>query len=131
MRISKRLVDEIVAHALEDSPNECCGMIGSQNGQAEHIYRANNAELSPFRYSFEPAEQFRILREIEKAGLDLGGIYHSHTRSAAYPSQTDINLAFYPESLYFIVSLADASAPDLRAFSIRDEKVEEVEIDIL
>jgi len=64
---------------------------------------------------------------IEDAGLDLGAIYHSHTRSEPYPSQTDINLAFYPESLYVIVGLA-GSEPDVRAFTIRDGRVTEAEL---
>jgi proteasome lid subunit RPN8/RPN11 len=127
MRIAPELYDEIVAHAREEAPNECCGMIASRDGQAVRVYRAENAAASPLRYEIDGAEQFRIQMQIEDAELDLGAIYHSHTRSEPYPSQTDINLAFYPESLYVIVGLA-GGAPVVRAFTIRDGQVSEAEL---
>jgi [CysO sulfur-carrier protein]-S-L-cysteine hydrolase len=126
MRIARELFDEIVAHAREEAPNECCGMIASSNGDAARIYRATNAAASPLRYEIDGAEQYKIQMEIEDAGLDLGAIYHSHTRTEPYPSQTDINLAFYPDAIYVIVGLAGGD-PDVRAFSIRDGQVEPAE----
>ena len=128
MRIGRPLVEEIVAHAREDLPNECCGMVGGADGGAETVYRAENAEASPFRYSISASEQFRLMKELEEDGEELVAIYHSHTKSAAYPSQTDVNLAGWPDATYLIVSLADAAEPDLKGFSIRDGKIEEVEL---
>jgi proteasome lid subunit RPN8/RPN11 len=128
MRIRKELVDEIVAHAREDLPNECCGMVGGRDGEARTVYRAENAEASPLRYSIDAAEQFRLMREIEEAGEELAAIYHSHTKSAAYPSQTDVNLAGWPEAVYLIVSLADPVAPDLRGFWIEDGRISDAEL---
>jgi len=122
MRIAQSLYDEIVAHAVDDAPNECCGMIAARDGEAVTVYRARNAAASPLRYEIDGAEQYRIQMEIEDQGLELGAIYHSHTRSEPYPSQTDINLAFYPETLYVIVGLA-GEAPDVRAYTIRDGHV--------
>src|SRR5437764_7234844 len=127
MRISRELYGEIVAHAREEAPNECCGMVASRDGAAVKIYRARNAAASPYRYELDGPEQYRIQMEIERSALELGAIYHSHTRSEPYPSQTDINLAFYPDSLYVIVGLADTE-PDVRAFSIRDGRVSEAEL---
>jgi len=127
MRIARELYDEIVAHARGDAPNECCGMIAARDGDAVKIYRARNTAASPLRYEIDGAEQYRIQMEIEDAGLDLGAIYHSHTRTAPYPSQTDINLAFYPESLYVIVGLAGAE-PEVRAYTIRDGRVQDAEL---
>jgi proteasome lid subunit RPN8/RPN11 len=127
MRIARSLFDEIVSHALEEAPNECCGMIASRNGEAAGVYRATNAAASPLRYEIDGAEQYRIQMEIDDAGLDLGAIYHSHTRSEPYPSQTDINLAFYPDSLYLIVGLA-GEQPEVRAFTIRDGQVSDAEL---
>src|SRR5437764_13150941 len=100
MRISRALLDEIVDHARSEAPNECCGMVASRDGDAVTVHPAVNAAASPLRYEIDGAEQFRIQMEIDNADLDLGAIYHSHTRSAPYPSQTDINLAFYPDALY-------------------------------
>jgi [CysO sulfur-carrier protein]-S-L-cysteine hydrolase len=127
MRIARRLYDEMVTHALEDAPNECCGMIASRDGEAISLYRAANAAASPLRYEIDGAEQYRIQMEIDGAGLDLGAIYHSHTRSEPYPSQTDINLAFYPDALYVIVGVA-GEEPEVRAFAIRDGQVAEAEL---
>jgi proteasome lid subunit RPN8/RPN11 len=127
MRISQDLYDEIVAHAREDAPNECCGMVASRDGEAVRVYRAANAAASPLRYEIDGAEQYRIQMAIDDEGLDLGAIYHSHTRTAPYPSQTDINLAFYPQSLYVIVGLASEEA-DVRAYEIHDGKVSETKM---
>ncbi|HEY7456770.1 MAG TPA: M67 family metallopeptidase [Solirubrobacterales bacterium] len=128
MRIPRGLVEAIVAHAREDLPNECCGMVGGADGEARTVYRAENAEASPLRYSIDAKEQFRLMQTIEAAGEELAAIYHSHTKSAAYPSQTDVNLAGWPEAVYLIVSLADPDAPDLKGFWIEDGKIEEAEL---
>lgn len=127
MRIARPLYDEMVRHAQADAPNECCGMVASRDGEAVAVHRAINRAASPLRYEIDGPEQYRIQMEIDDAGLDLGAIYHSHTRSAPYPSQTDINLAFYPDALYIIVGLAVAE-PDVRAFTIRDGQVAEAEL---
>ena len=129
MKLTKGQIDELIAHAREDDPNECCGMIGAGNGAATSIYKARNAEASPLRYNLDPTDQFRIMTEMEERDEELAAIYHSHTKSPAYPSQTDINLAAYPDALYVIVSLLDGEEP-VRAFRIGDGGVEEVEIDV-
>jgi len=108
-----------VAHAGAEFPNECCGMIAGEDGRALRSYRARNSEASPFMYVMDPREQLRIMDEIDDGGWDLLAIYHSHTRSAAYPSRTDVELAFFPDALYLIVSLADRERPEIRAFRIR------------
>jgi [CysO sulfur-carrier protein]-S-L-cysteine hydrolase len=127
MRIARPHYDEMIAHAREEAPNECCGMVASRDGETVQIYRATNSAASPLRYEIDGAEQYRIQMAIDDAGLDLGAIYHSHTRSQPYPSQTDINLAFYPDALYVIVGLADGE-PDVRAYTIRDGQVAEAEL---
>jgi proteasome lid subunit RPN8/RPN11 len=130
MRIAKSLIDEILAHAREDLPNECCGMVGGGDGEARTVYRAENAEASPLRYSIDAKEQFRLMQTIEGAGEELVAIYHSHTKSPAKPSQTDVNLAGWPDAVYLIASLADPDAPDLKGFWIRDGKIQEAELDV-
>jgi proteasome lid subunit RPN8/RPN11 len=129
MRIAPELYEQLIEHAQAEAPNECCGMIGARDGEAVRVYRATNAAASPLRYEIDGAEQLRIYNEIEEAGLELGAIYHSHTRTEPYPSQTDISLAFYPDSLYVIVGVA-GSEPDVRAFSIRDGQVGESELEV-
>jgi proteasome lid subunit RPN8/RPN11 len=128
VRIARQLLDEIVAHAREEAPNECCGLVGASDGRATTVYRARNEFDDPRRYNVHPQDLIRITREIEERGEELGAIYHSHTKSEAYPSQTDINLAEnWPDPLYLICSLAEAE-PGVRAFAIRDRAVEEVEL---
>ena len=129
MRISRALLDDVIAHARADSPNECCGMIASRDGEAVAVHRARSAYPSPLRYDIDSRDLYRIMTEIEDAGLELGAIYHSHTRSAPLPSQTDINLAFYPDALYIIVGVAGEEA-DVRAWRIADGSVEEAGLEI-
>jgi proteasome lid subunit RPN8/RPN11 len=130
MKIARELYDQLIAHARADAPNECCGMIASADGVAVRIFPAENAAASPLRYEIDGREQLAILDAIEEAGHDLGAIYHSHTRTAPEPSQTDINLAFYPDSLYVIVGLKDAE-PDVRAWRIVDGAVSEAELTVV
>src|SRR3954454_3339801 len=131
MRIPQALLDEIVAHSREDAPNECCGMVAGRAGEAVAVHRARNAFASPLRYEVHPQDQFRITTEIEDAGQEIAAIYHSHTKSEAYPSQTDVNLARnWPDPLYLICSLQDPDEPVVRAFSIRDGAVEKVELEV-
>src|SRR5438067_12271758 len=129
MRMAKQLLDEIIAHARAEAPIECCGMVASRDGAAVKVYRATNAAASPLRYEIDGAEQYRIQLQIEDSGLDLGAIYHSHTRTEPYPSQTDINLAFYPDALYLIVGLA-SKEPEVRAFAIREGRVRAAELEL-
>jgi len=93
-------------------------MVAGVGGQATRVLRAANTEGSPFMYVMDPREQLRIMDDIDTSGEDLLAIYHSHTRSAAYPSRTDVELAFFPDTLYLIVSIADRDAPELRAYRI-------------
>lgn len=131
MKISQQLIDEMVAHAREDLPNECCGMIGGRDGEATRVVRIENAAASPLRYEMDPQGQFDGLKAIEEAGDELLGIYHSHTRSAAYPSQTDVNQAVaWPEQVYVIVSLENADAPDVKAYDLADLRIADVELDV-
>jgi len=122
MRIARALLDDIVAHARAEAPDECCGMVSARDGAAVRVHRAANAAASPLRYEIDGREQYRIQTAIEDAGLDLGAIYHSHTRTAPEPSETDVNLAFYPDALYVIVGVA-GEAVDVRAWNIVDGKV--------
>jgi proteasome lid subunit RPN8/RPN11 len=127
MRISRDLYEQMIEHARQEAPNECCGMLATRNGQVVKLYRAKNAAASPLRYEIDGADQYRIQMEIYDSHLELGAIYHSHTRTEPYPSQTDINLAFYPEALYVIVGLAGPE-PEVRAYMIREGRVADAEL---
>ncbi len=130
LRLPRAFADAITEQALAEHPNEACGLVAGADGAATKLFPMTNAERSPVIYRMEPAEQLRVFNEIDEAGLELVGIYHSHTRSAAYPSSTDVSLAYYPEAVYLIVSLADQDNPDLRGFTIREGKVAEFDVEI-
>jgi proteasome lid subunit RPN8/RPN11 len=130
MRIARQLYDQMVDHAQADAPNECCGVIGTRDDEAVVIYPATNIHASPLRYEIDGPELLRIYNDTEDKGLDIGLIYHSHTRSDPYPSQTDVNLAKgYPDALYVIVGLA-GEQPEVRAYEIRDGQVTEAQLQV-
>ncbi|MHB8656689.1 MAG: M67 family metallopeptidase [Solirubrobacteraceae bacterium] len=129
MRISTGLLDQIVAHAREEAPNECCGMIAARDGKAIEVHRARNLAASPLRFEIEGREQIRIHNAIEDAGAELGAIYHSHTRTAPVPSQTDINFGnHWPGVMWIIVGLAGGGEVDIRTWRIDDGQVAEAEL---
>lgn len=131
MRIPRALVDEMVAHAREDLPNECCGMVAGLDGEATEVIRVENAAASPLRYEMDPKAQYEAWKSIEDGGRELLAIYHSHTKSAAYPSQTDVNQAVaWPDQVYVIVSLADEDAPDVKGYFLKDLRIADAEISI-
>jgi len=131
MRIAQSLIDEMVAHARADLPNECCGMVGGRDGEAEVVVRVENAAASPLRYEMDPQGQYDALKSIEDEGRELLAIYHSHTKSAAYPSQTDVNQAVaWPEQVYLIVSLAERDNPDVKAYLLKEMRIADVELDV-
>jgi proteasome lid subunit RPN8/RPN11 len=129
-KIPRDFAQQIIEQARSEHPNEACGLLAGTDSRVSRLFPMANAERSPVIYRMEPAEQLRVFNEIDEAGLDLVGIYHSHTRSPAYPSSTDVSLAYYPEAVYVIVSLADMDRRDLRGFRIQDGKVVEIELEL-
>jgi proteasome lid subunit RPN8/RPN11 len=128
MLIARELYDEIIAHARAEAPNECCGIVATDDGRAVGVYPATNKFASPLRFEIDEPDLIRIWREIDERDWDLGVIYHSHTRTAPEPSQTDINGAGqWPGALWVIVGLADGE-PDVRTWSIADGRVTQVEL---
>ncbi len=116
-----------MTHAREEAPNECGGYLWAKNDVVEGVQRAENKRHSPYGYEFDDKTLFAV-NDLDDEGFQVG-TYHSHPRSAAEPSQTDINLANYPDWLYVILSLAGAG--EARAWWIRDGKVEEEELDVV
>ena len=126
MRMSKDQWEELIAHARDEAPNECCGYMRLDDGAVAETWRAVNERKSPYGYELDP-KSLLAANDIDWEGHGVG-IYHSHPKSPAQPSQTDINLAHYPHWTYLIVSLA--GEPEVRAWRITDGRVEEEEIDV-
>jgi proteasome lid subunit RPN8/RPN11 len=121
-------VKEIVEQGLREFPNECCGVIAAADGAPVKVFPMTNADASPVTYRLDGKEQLQVFDEIDEQGWELWAIYHSHTHSEAYPSETDVRLAFYPEARYVLVSLADREDPVIRSFRIVDGEVTEEEL---
>jgi len=130
IRIPRSIIDGIVLQARAELPNEACGLLAGRGEIAEHRYGMTNADASPEHFTFLPAEQFQALRSARSEGLDIIANYHSHPVTPARPSEEDIRLAFDPNILYVIVSLADA-VPVVKAFHIRQGIAENVPVSIL
>jgi len=129
MRIAQSLIDEMVAHARADLPNECCGMVGGVEGEASVVIPVVNSAASPLRFEMDPQGQYDALKALEDDGKEMLAIYHSHTKSAAYPSQTDVNQAVnWPDAIYLIVSLEDPDNPDVKGYWLKDLKIADVEL---
>lgn len=127
------MLSEIVAHALEDPRIECCGLVAVETGPdddvktATRVYRAENIHASALKFEIDPMEQYRLNREIEDQGWEIGAIYHSHVRTEPKPSQTDITYAAKAGDIeWIIVGLADRDSPETRSYLIRDGVAEEV-----
>jgi [CysO sulfur-carrier protein]-S-L-cysteine hydrolase len=124
------LLKEMVAHGLRVFPNECCGLVGARDGVPVRVYAMTNADASPASYRLDPKEQLQVFDAMDAEGVDLWAIYHSHTHSEAFPSETDTRLALYPDSLYLLLSLTDRENPVLRAFRIVEGTITEQELTI-
>jgi len=123
--LAREQLASVLAQAGEEAPLECCGLLLGRGRQVERVFRGTNIDRSPVTYNMDPQELFQAHREMESLGLDLVAIYHSHPRTRAFPSSTDVVKATYPDAVYIIVSLQDAAVPDVRAFRIQDRVVTE------
>lgn len=135
MDIAPELIEQIVAHARAEAPNECCGIVAvipaseGRQAQATRVRAARNVHASPKRFEIDGKDVARAIDEFDEAGWEIGAIYHSHTHTAPYPSQTDINFAaHWPGVEWIIVGLADADQSEIRSYLIDDGVVREVEI---
>jgi len=120
----------MVEHGLRAFPNEACGLLAGRDGVPARFYAMRNLDASPVSYRLDPKEQLQVFDEMDEEGWDLLGIFHTHTHSEAYPSETDTNLAFYPASSYLVMSLSDRERPVLRAYTILEGEIIEQELTI-
>lgn len=120
LKLTHALADEMVAHCLDGRPHEACGILGASEDRIVKVFRMTNVSASPVRYSLDPKEQFAVYRTLDDNGWGLGGIFHSHTRTEAYPSPTDVRMAS-EDVPYVIVSLAH-DPPEIKAYRIIKER---------
>jgi proteasome lid subunit RPN8/RPN11 len=129
IRIPKLIYLKMVEHAKRACPLECCGILGGKDHAVEKAFELQNVDQSSVRYSMAPQEQLKVFEEMEKGAMEMVAIYHSHTHTIPFPSETDVKLAFYPEVSSIIISLKEKD-PVVKAFRIGREAIylEEIEI---
>ena len=152
LKIPQQILDGMIAHARELDPFECCGLLAGTNGAVSRHYRITNTVAKDARavavfdgadvkqlghlsdstkaevaYFMDPQEMLTAFKDMRQRNLELTVIYHSHTHSPAYPSTTDVGLAYYPDAAYLIISLEHKTAPDLRVYWIKDHQVARAE----
>lgn len=129
MKIPKPIYEAIIEHARREAPLECCGILAGKDGMVQRSFELRNEEQSPVRYSISPTDQLKVFEEMEKESQEMVGIYHSHTHTIPFPSETDVRLAFYPEVSSVIISLKE-EPPVVNAFRIREDAIylEEIEV---
>ena len=120
IHIPARVLAHLIAHAREEAPLECCGLLIGTGTVVDECVRSRNLDASETTFLVDPAEHFAALRRVRREGRAILGAYHSHPRSPAVPSRTDLEQASYADFVYVIVSLADAEAPDVRAYFLND-----------
>ena len=118
-------------HAKKESPLECCGILGGKGETVQRAFELQNAEKSPIRFSISPQEQLKFFDEIERHSIEMLAIYHSHPDSIPFPSETDVNMAFYPEVSSIIISLKERDNPVVKAFRIEKEAIRLEEIEVI
>jgi len=136
LRIERQFVDEMIAHSREAMPDECCGILAGAGDSVSKVYRMTNVEASPFRFSMDPLEIMNVDQEASDLGWELAIIYHSHTHSEAYPSDTDVRIAggtneLWPDVRYILVSLMEPENPSVRLFSIDHGDISEEQLEVV
>jgi [CysO sulfur-carrier protein]-S-L-cysteine hydrolase len=126
VRLSRAQRDDLLAHAREESPNECCGYMSLRDGAVSEVVRGTSKRKSPYGYELDDESLRAVNFDLEDQGYEVA-VYHSHPKSEAEPSQTDINLAYYPDWLYVIVA---PTKDHVRAWWIQDGKVREEEVEL-
>ena len=118
--VPSNFVDEMIEHAVQENPNECCGILAGKDGLISALYRVRNSTPSPYRYEMDPKDQMNVMKESDELGLDLMAFYHSHTHSPAYPSETDTRMAVesgWVDFCYVLVSL-EKQDPEVRFYMV-------------
>ncbi len=131
LRIPSSIYERIVEHAKRESPLECCGILGGREGIVEKDFALSNIEKSSTRYEMAPQQQLRVFEELEEESMELIAIYHSHPHTIPFPSETDVELAFYPEAASIIISLKEKDNPLVKAFKIEKGDILPEEIEVI
>ena len=125
--IPKDIFDELISHCKDASPNEACGILAEKKIRPQRFTKWPTSKNLPVSYLMDSKEQFKVMKDLREKNLKMLAIFHSHPSSPAYPSAKDLNLAFYEDSIYIIVSLMEKE-PVVKGYSMKEGKIEEVAI---
>jgi proteasome lid subunit RPN8/RPN11 len=131
IRVRKEVLTQMAERVLQEPRLECCGLLAGKDSVITRLFATTNSMASATEYAIAPKELFQSMREIRAAGLEFMGIYHSHPNGDNKPSARDVDQAYYPDVAYFILSPRKDTATPVRAFSIRDGKAAELNVQIV
>ena len=139
LAITRIHFQQVIDHCIAGYPDEVCGILGGTEGSVAKVYLMKNARPGPSTYEMDPEEQFRVMKDLREAGLALVGMFHSHPGGHAYPSNVDVEKAYwpgtrlpnYPSAVYVIVSLLDRLSPAVRGYLIEEGKVSEIPLTVI
>jgi proteasome lid subunit RPN8/RPN11 len=131
IRVRREVLNRLLDEAHREPTLECCGLLAGRDGTIERVLPAPNVLASPSAYELAPGDLFQLMREIRAAELEMMGIYHSHPTGDNYPSPRDIERAYYPDAVYFIVSSGQKARRPVRAFAICDGSVRERSVEVV
>ncbi len=128
--ISREFVEQMVRHCRACYPNEACGILAGTGSRVTKVYLMPNSEPSPISFFMEPKEQFRVQKAMRANGEKMIAIFHSHPQSPAYPSVTDVSLAFYDDAVYLIIGMTNPESPEIKAYTIINGAVKDAILNI-
>ncbi len=128
IKIRKEIFEEIIKHCKEEYPKEACGILAGENFEVKKVYKMKNIDNSSVSFFMDPKEQISVMKDIRKNNYQMLAIYHSHPFSYPYPSGKDVELAFYPDASYIIVSLLEFDRPFAKSYKIKEGEIFEEEI---
>lgn len=132
LTLKKELLTQVIGQCQREFPSEACGILAGRNNTVEKVYPLTNISDNPkLCYVIDPKEQLNIFKQLRDENLEMLAIFHSHIDVEAYPSKKDVELAFYPDSSYIIISLSKQKTPQARSFRIVEGKIEEEEFKIV
>lgn len=130
LSLPRAIVDQVLAHARRDHPDECCGVIAGRGDVATRVFEMENAERSPTGFTFDSAEWLKVYRTLDDADEEPWVVYHSHTATEAYPSRTDIRWSATAGFPYWLLVSTRSEQDEVRAFTIADGVVTEVPVEV-
>ena len=123
LRITQRVLDGLIAHARDEAPFECCGLLAGDGELIDEYVRTRNARASEVAYEIDPREHISVMKSLRARGRSVLGAYHSHPRTAAFPSATDVAEAHYERDFLYVIVSLEREPPDLRAYRLEGDRM--------